>query len=123
MNIPIIIWKHPEVCGRQYYRDDPNNTLTNYEPFKFKNKITGKTAVNGNTAGVKIAAPLTYFSNFWSALEKSLNDCEIYLILNWSTDCGISCANGKTKFTATHTRLYVNNSRWCKTAWTIKIRF
>ena len=36
-----------------------------------------------------------------------LINCEIDLILNWSTDCVISSANGKTKFAITDTKIYV----------------
>ena len=32
--------------------------------------------------------------------------CEINLILNWSTDCVISSASGKTTFSITDTKLY-----------------
>ena len=38
----------------QYYRDDPNNILTNSESFKFTMKITEKTPADGNTKEVKI---------------------------------------------------------------------
>ena len=34
---------------RQYYKDDPNNNLTDSELFKYKVKITGKTPDDGNT--------------------------------------------------------------------------
>ena len=33
----------------QYYRDDPNDNITQSESFKFKIKITGKTSAAGNT--------------------------------------------------------------------------
>ena len=34
---------------RQYYKDDPNNNLTDSELFKYKVEITGKTPDDGNT--------------------------------------------------------------------------
>ena len=42
----------------QYYRDDPNDNITQSESFKYKFKITGKTPAAGNTEDVKIAVPL-----------------------------------------------------------------
>ena len=36
----------------QYYKDDPNNNLTDSESFKSKVKITGKTPDDGNTKDV-----------------------------------------------------------------------
>ena len=48
----------------QYYKDDPNNNITNSESFKFKIKITGKTPAAGNTKDVEIIVPLKYLSNF-----------------------------------------------------------
>ena len=33
----------------QYYKDDPNNNITQSELFKSKIKITGKTPAAGNT--------------------------------------------------------------------------
>ena len=82
----------------QYYRDDPNNNITQSESFKFKIKITGKTPAAGNTKDVEIAVPLKYLSNFWRTLEMLLINCEINLILTWSEDCPIFSATGDTKF-------------------------
>ena len=53
----------------QYYKDDPNNNITDSESFKFKVKITGKTPNDGNTKDVEIIVPLKYLSNFWRTLE------------------------------------------------------
>ena len=53
----------------QYYRDEPNNNLTNSESFKFKVKITGKTPAADNEKDVEITVPLKYLSNFWRTLE------------------------------------------------------
>ena len=53
----------------QYYKDDPNDNLTDSESFKPKAKIRGKTPNNGNTKDVEIIVPLKYLSNFWRALE------------------------------------------------------
>ena len=71
----------------QYYKDDPNDNLTDSESFKSKVKITGKTPNNGNTKDVEIIVPLKYLSNFWRTLEMPLITCEVNLILTWSKDC------------------------------------
>ena len=60
----------------QYYKDDPNNNITDSESFKFKVKITGKTPNDGNTKDVEIIVPLKYLSNFWRTLEMPLINCE-----------------------------------------------
>ena len=48
----------------QYYRDEPNDNLTDCESFKSKIKITGNTAAAGNTKDVEIMVPLKYLINF-----------------------------------------------------------
>ena len=53
----------------QYYKDDPNYNLTDFESFKSKVKITGKTPNNRNTKDVKIIVPLKYLSTFCRTLE------------------------------------------------------
>ena len=67
----------------QYYRDDPNDNITQSESFKHKIKITWKTLVDGNTKDVKIAVPLKYLSNFWKTPEMSLTNCKVNFILTW----------------------------------------
>ena len=68
----------------QYYKDDPNDNLTDSESFKSKVKITGNTPTNGNTKDVEIIVPLKYLSNFWRTFEIPLINCEVNLILTWS---------------------------------------
>ena len=53
----------------QYYKDDPNDNITQPESFKSKIKNTGKTPVACNTKDVEIIVPLKYLSNFWRTLE------------------------------------------------------
>ena len=65
----------------QYYRDEPNNNITDSESFKFKTKITGSTSTDNN---VEIEVLLKYISNFWRTLEMPLIYCRINLILTWS---------------------------------------
>ena len=54
--------------------------------------------------------PLKYLSNFWRTLEGLLINCEINLILIWSTNCVIvasNLANQNATFSITDTKLYV----------------
>ena len=48
-----------------------------------------KIAGDHGTQDVKIMLPLNYLSNFWGTLEMCLINCEINLILTWSSDCSI----------------------------------
>ena len=57
----------------------------------------------GNTKDVKIIVPLKYLSNFWRTPEMLLINCEVNLILTWSSTCIISSATGETKFKITDT--------------------
>ena len=41
----------------QYYRDEPNDNLTDSESFKSKTKITGKAPNNGNEKDFEIMVP------------------------------------------------------------------
>ena len=91
----------------QYFRDEPNNNLADSESFKSKIKITGKTPNNGNEKNVEIMVPLKYLSNFWRTLEMPLINCEVNLILTWSSNCVITNSAGAGKFEITDTKLYV----------------
>ena len=91
----------------QYYKDDPNDNLTDSESFKSKVKITRNTPAAGNTKDVEIIVPLNYLSNFWKTLEMPLINCEVNLILTWSKDCVITNSTGEAKFATTETKLYV----------------
>ena len=53
----------------QYYKDEPNATLTDSESFKSNVKITGKAPNDGNTKGVEIAVLLKYLSIFGEFLK------------------------------------------------------
>ena len=85
---------------------DVNNTT---ESFKFKAKITGKTGNNG-TKDVEIMVPLKYSSNFWRTLQMPLINCEVNLILTWSSTCVLiatSIQDQAAIFAITDTKLYV----------------
>ena len=92
---------------RQYYRDEPNNNLADSESFKFKVQITGKTPAADNEKDVEIMVPLKYLSNFWRTLELPLINCEVNLILTWSSTCVITNSAGAGTFEVIDTKLYV----------------
>ena len=90
----------------QYCKDIParNNNNDN-----FKVKITGQTGNNG-TKDVEIMVPLKYLSNFWRILEMPLINCEVNLILTWSSTCVLiatNILNQNAIFAITDTKLYV----------------
>ena len=78
----------------QYYRDERNDNLADSESFKSKIKIAGKTPNNGNEKDVEIIVPLKYLNNFWRTLEMPLLNCEVSLILTWSSTCVITSSTG-----------------------------
>ena len=49
---------------------------------------------------------LQYLSNFWRTLEISLINCEINLILTWSSKCVLSNEAKTTTFVITDTKRY-----------------
>ena len=91
----------------QYFRDQPNDNLANSESFKSKIKITGKTPNDNNVKDVEIMVPLKYLSNFWRTLEMPLINCEVNLILTWSSTFVITNSTGVGTFSITDTKLYV----------------
>ena len=92
----------------QYFRDEPNDNLANSESFRSKIKITGKNPVNNNEKDVEIMVPLKYLSNFGRTLEMPLINCEVNLILTWSSTCVTNNSNGAGTFAITNTKLYVH---------------
>ena len=103
----------------QYCKDiparDANNEITEFrannttDSFNFKVKVTGQTG-DGRTKDVEIMVPLKYLSNFWRTLEMPLINCEVNLILTWSSTCVIVSAinaNQAATFAITDTKLYV----------------
>ena len=92
---------------RQYYRDNPNDNLTDSESFKSKIKIAIKKTPAGNEKDLEIMVPLKYLSNFWRTLEILLINCEDDLILTWLSTCVIINSTGAGTFEITDTKLYV----------------
>ena len=70
-------------------------------------KITGNTPADGNTKDFEIMVPLKYLINFWRTLEMPLINCEINLILTWSSTCVITISTGARRFAIIDTKLYV----------------
>ena len=91
----------------QYYGNKPDDNLADSESFKSKLKITRKTPNNGNEKDVEIMVPLKYLSNFWRTLEMPLINCEVNLILTWSSTRAITNSTGARRFAITDTKLYV----------------
>ena len=104
----------------QYCKDIPavdnnNNAIVNFaennltDSLNFTVKMTGHTGDDG-TNNVEIMVALKYLSNFWRTLEMPLINCEINLILTWSTNSVIvstNVANQNTIFEVTDTKLHV----------------
>ena len=81
----------------QYFLDIPtvknnNAIVVLINSFNFKVKIKGQTGDDG-TKNVEIMVPLKYLSNFWRTLEMPLINCEVNLILTWSSTCVIVSTN------------------------------
>ena len=79
------------------------------DSFKFKAKITGQTG-NSGTKDVEIMVPLNYLSSFWRTLEVPLINCEVNLILTWSSNCVLiatAIQNQAGTFEITDAKLYV----------------
>ena len=100
----------------QYCKDIParnDNQIVNFaadnltDSFNFKVKITGQTG-NNATKDAEIMAPLKYLSNFWRTLEIRLINCEVNLILAWSSTCVITNSDDAGTFAITDTKRYVN---------------
>ena len=103
----------------QYCKDIPavdnNNAIVNFaennltDSVNFKVKIIGQTGDDG-TKNVEIMVPLKYLSDFWRTLLMPLINCEISLILTWSTNCVVvstNVANQNATFEITDAKLYV----------------
>ena len=101
---------YAKTSGRlwQYFRDEPDdNNIEDSESFKSKIKIRGKTPNNDNEKDVEIMVPLKYLNNFWRTLEMPLINCEVNLILTWSSTCVITNSTGAGTFPITDTKLNV----------------
>ena len=69
--------------------------------------MTGKTHNNDNKNDVEIMVPLKYLSNFWRTYEMPLVNCEVNLIVTWSSTCVITNSTRAGTFAIIDTKLYV----------------
>ena len=106
---------YAKTTGSLWKYCNANNEITNFtednptDSYKFKAKIIGETGNNG-TKGVEIMVPLKYLSNIWRTLEMPLINCEVNLILTWSSTCVLIATNIQNQaatFAITDTKLYV----------------
>ena len=106
-----ILWQY---CKDILARNN-NNEITEFtagnttNSFNFKAKITGQTG-NDGTKDVEIMVSLKYLSNFWRTLEMPLINCEVNLILTWSSTCVLvatNIPNQNATIAITDTKLYV----------------
>ena len=89
----------------QYYKDEPDDNWKDSETFKSKVKIIEDTPADDNTKDVEIIVPLKYLSNFGRILETLLTNCEVNVILTWSSTFVIN-STGEWRFAITDTKLY-----------------
>ena len=74
----------------QYYKDNPNDNLTDSGSSKSKVKKNGYSPDDGHTKDAEIMVPLKHLNNFWRNLETPFISCEVNLILTWSSACAIA---------------------------------
>ena len=84
-------------------------TIDNFQSFKYKAALLGKTAnaVGGTDSSVKdtkTVVPLKCLSNFWRSLEMPLINRKVYLELNWIEECILSSAGDTAKCAITHAK-------------------
>ena len=102
---------------QQYCKDTPavndNGNIVEFnganatDSYNFKAKIKGQTDENGRINNVEIMVPLNYF---WRTFEMCLINCEVRLILTWSTNSFIiytDVTNQNFSPEITETKLYV----------------
>ena len=82
-----------------YYKYERSDNLENSQSFQSKVKITGNTSL-------KIIVPLKCLINFWRNLEMPLINCEVSLVLTWSSTCVIINSTDEGRFTITGTKLF-----------------
>ena len=100
-----------------YYRDEPTsddeiNYYVGPKSFDFKSSIMGKLGDyndddQASKDKISLAIPLKHLSNFWKSLKMLLINCEIELILNWSTNCVI--LNNSRRYAIAATELSAEN--------------
>ena len=88
--------EYSDICSKTsgslsiYCRDESNTTTTDSESFNFKETITRRNSIAGNTEDVEEAVPIKYLSVFLKTLEMRLIISEINLRLISSAVAGNS---------------------------------
>ena len=88
--------EYSDICSKtsgslsRYCRDESNTTITDSESFNFKETITRRNSIAGNTEDVEVAVPIKYLSIFLKTLEMQLIISEINLRLISSAGAGNS---------------------------------
>ena len=90
----------------QYCRNKSDNNIPYSKSFEYKSRFTSKTSDVG-IVNIEIAVSLKYQNTFWRTLGMQLIDCEINLILTWSSSCVIWKADSEKAFSRTDTKLCV----------------
>ena len=101
------LWKY---CRDELALDNNGNINSfpgNSSSFKSKVEVTRKAPADGTTKDVRIVVPLKYLINFWRTLEIPLINCEVNLILIWSSTCVIINSTGVGTFAMADKKLYV----------------
>ena len=91
----------------QHHKEDPNDNITDFQSFKFKARITGRTSAAGDTKDVEIVVSLRYLINFWNTLEMSLIKCKVSIQITLSACFVIIDSADVGKFAITETKVYV----------------
>ena len=67
-----------------YYIDEPSHSVSS----KYKTSILGKTPEDDDSlTNAKVVIPQKHLSNFWTALNIPLTNCDVELILTWYKNC------------------------------------
>ena len=89
--------EYSDICSKtsggslsRYCRDESNTTITDSESFNFKETITRRNSISGNTKDVEVAVSIKYLSIFLKTLEMRLIISEINLRLISSAGAGNS---------------------------------
>ena len=89
--------EYSDICSKtsggslsRYCRDESNTTITDSESFNFKETITRRNSVSGNTKDIEVAVSIKYLSIFLKTLEMRLIISEINLRLISSAGAGNS---------------------------------
>ena len=87
-----------------------NYAKTTGSLWQYCKDIPARNTGNDGAKNVEKMVPLKYLSNFWRTLEMPLINCEVNLILTWSSSCVLvatNIASQNATFAITDTKLYV----------------